>query len=525
MKFRKNSLVRTCIVHFLVYSSVALLLILLLNMAINRALNRIFNQVDLVSEYQTELQQDAFDQIRKHNGLQYVIYDGNGSVLHIEGDKLSTYLKRLNRDLIQEYDQDSFLQSFPYRTPAGEMQYLVAQFRFDEEIGDFAAEAYSRFDADYRQIDGTLLKNGECLSPEDLRFIGGEYTDFNDIYRYEYQNQNGEKRTLISMTLISDMDRYDKAAGLARKMWIGLVPVLLLLILGQSLLFGLTIRKSIKPLDDAIVGYARGDSGQLSLQQIPQEFTHVCEHFKWMRRELDRAKADREHDEQERERYIAGISHDLSTPLTAILGYSKAICDGMVPPEKQRVYLEAIYRKAEICQNLMQTFFEYTRLEHPDHKLHLEHTDLCELMRQYLIEKIPEIELHEFRLEPDIPDGQIWAGVDRGLLLRGLDNLMVNSLKYNKAGTTIFVTLQQKGDRAVLSVGDNGCGIPEGIRRDIFNPFVTGNTARTPGKGTGFGMAVTKKTVELHGGAIELADPPAEGLHTQIRITLPLWQQ
>lgn len=522
MKFRKNSLVRTCIVHFLVYSLVALTLVLLLNMGINRQLNRIFTQVDLVSEYKVELHQDAFDQIQHHDGVQYVVYDENGKILHIKGDKLNTYLQRLNRNLIQEYDQDSFLQAFPYRTPDGDMQYVVAQFRFDKDVGEFIAEAYSRFDTDYCQIEGTLLKNGERLSPEDLRFIGGEYTDFSDIYRYEYENQDGEKRTLISMSMISDLDRRDRAADLAQKMWFGLVPVLLLLILGQSLLFGLTIRKSIKPLDDAIVGYARGDSGQLSLQQIPMEFTHVCEHFKWMGQELDRAKEEQEHDEQERERYIAGISHDLSTPLTAIFGYSKAICDGLVPQEKQRVYIEAIYRKSEICQNLMQTFFEYTRLEHPDRKIQLENTDLCELLRQYLIEKIPEIELHEFHLEPDIPDGQLWAGVDHGLLLRGLDNLMVNSLKYNKAGTTIFVTLRQQGEQAVLSVGDNGYGIPEGMRRDIFNPFVTSNTARTPGKGTGFGMAVTRKTVELHGGTVELADPPAEGMHTEIRITLPL---
>lgn len=524
MKHRKISLVRACMLHFIVYSLAALTLVLLMNMGINRWIEHLFSQVDLVSQYGEELRSDDFGKIpeKKLNGVQYVVYDEAGTQLYVQGEKLQTYLQRLNRNLILEYDRDSYLQSFPCRRADGELWHVVARFRYDEEAKDFVAEEYALFDAQYRQREGNLLEDGEALSPEDIRFIGGEYTDFSDIFRYDYETAAGEKRTLISMTATEEAGRYDRAAALAQKLWIALIPVLLLLILGQSLLFGRTIRRSIEPLDDAIVQYGKGNSEQIPDGKIPEEFTHVTEHFRWMSRELDEAKAKADHEQQERRRYIAGITHDLSTPLTAILGYSKAICDGRAEPEKQSAYLEAIYRKAELCQELMRNFFEYTKLEHPDRVIQREKTDLGELLRQYLIEKMPEIELSDFLLEPEIPEEPIFVQLDRNLLRRGLDNLLNNALKYNDPGTTIFVSLRREENRAVLTVADNGWGIPGDIQQDIFRPFVTGNTARTPGRGTGFGMAVTRKAVELHGGTIALEVPPAPGYRTEIRITLPI---
>ena len=510
--------------HFVAYSLAALTLVLLLNMGVNRWIEHLFSQVDLVSQYSHELRTDAFGRIpeKKLNGVQYVVYDEAGTQLHVQGEKLQSYLQRLNRNLILEYDRDSYLQSFPYWTAEGELWHMVARFRYDGEAKDYVAEEYALFDTEYRQTEGNLLENGEKLSPEDIRFIGGEYADFTDIFRYDYKTNTGEKRTLISMTSTEETNRYDRAIALSQKLWLTLIPVLLLLIFMQSLLFGRTIRKSIKPLDDAIVQYGKGNPEQLPDGAIPEEFTHVWEHFRWMSRELDSAKAETEREQQERQRYIAGITHDLSTPLTAILGYSKAICDGKAEPEKEKTYLKAIYRKAELCQELMQNFFEYTKLEHPDRVIQRERTDLGELLRQYLIEKMPEIELYDFCLEPEIPEEPVFVQLDRNLLLRGLDNLMNNALKYNDPGTTVFVSLHREDHKAILTVADNGKGIPEELQADIFRPFVTGNTARTPGKGTGFGMAVSRKAVELHGGTIALVNPPAPGTCTEIRITLPI---
>ena len=98
---------------------------------------------------------------------------------------------------------------------------------------------------------------------------------------------------------------------------------------------------------------------------------------------------------------------------------------------------------------------------------------------------------------------------------------MRNALKYNPAGTTIFVTLERGPQHICLTIADDGCGIPESIADIIFQPFVTGSSARTSGEGTGLGLAIARQITELCGGTIHLVTPPSKPYATEFRIIFP----
>ena len=123
-------------------------------------------------------------------------------------------------------------------------------------------------------------------------------------------------------------------------------------------------------------------------------------------------------------------------------------------------------------------------------------------------------------LEVDIPDSKITTSVDIKAMKRIYDNLVSNSLKYNKEGTTIYFHIWEDTKNVYISVADDGRGIPKNIRKQIFEVFVTSNEARTSGEGTGLGMAIVKRLVELHDGVINLEEKNRGKIKTQFNIIL-----
>ena len=169
----------------------------------------------------------------------------------------------------------------------------------------------------------------------------------------------------------------------------------------------------------------------------------------------------------------------------------------------------------------MDTLFAYARLDHPDYALQPEQIDLCELVKSYLAGKYTELENAGFALEPDLPDHVVPCQADPRLLRRLFENLTGNALKYNPRGTTLLFSLREAPDALFLTIADNGVGIPPAIADTLFAPFVIGNQARTTGCGTGLGMAIVKRIVELHHGTIRLVLPPRDGYRTEFEIMLP----
>ena len=251
------------------------------------------------------------------------------------------------------------------------------------------------------------------------------------------------------------------------------------------------------------------------------EFDNICLSFNQLTMRLKDSEKKRKKLEAQQRKMIADISHDLKTPITVIQGYSKAVRDDIADPALQKQYLDAICRKSEMVAELIDTFHEYSKLDHPDYRFEMTEGDLCEYFREYLAEKYQELELGGFSLEADLPDTAVPFLFDRGEFKRVFENLISNSYRHNDPGTCIYAQLVQEEAYILIRIGDTGKGIPEHLRDKIFSPFVVGTESRTMSKGSGLGLGISKRIVEAHGGTISLADDPSGVCKTRYEIVLP----
>ena len=209
--------------------------------------------------------------------------------------------------------------------------------------------------------------------------------------------------------------------------------------------------------------------------------------------------------ERARNLMLSDIAHDLRTPITTIGGYAKALNDGLViSDEKRTEYLEAIQNKADRMSDLITLLFDYVRLDSENFSLHIEKTDISEFLREMAAFLYADVEEKQMEFEIEIPEEVIELSIDRLQFSRVINNLINNALKHNEAGTTIFLKLKPEKEKLQIIVKDNGKMIAPLIAEHIFEPFVVADASRDSNGGSGLGLSIAKKIVEMHGWTIEL---------------------
>ena len=315
-------------------------------------------------------------------------------------------------------------------------------------------------------------------------------------------------------------DEYMAQYGvIQRRLWI-LAPAFFGLATVWVLLLRRRIAKPLRRLDTAVTAQAAGRSVRVGDCGGPREIRRIGESFDRFARQLEESEAERRRMDEARQKMIADISHDIKTPVTVICGGIDAICDGKVPPGEVEPTLRMIRRRADTLAQLADSFHEYAKVNHPAFLLHTERTDVGEFLREYLAAKYDEIALAGFTLETDIPETPLWCEIDRLQLTRALDNLLSNALRHNRLGTALFVDAAREETGIVLRLADNGEGIPPARRERIFEPFVTGDDARTS-PGSGLGLSIARQILERHGGNLTLTAHPMPPRVTEFVLTLP----
>ena len=209
--------------------------------------------------------------------------------------------------------------------------------------------------------------------------------------------------------------------------------------------------------------------------------------------------------ERARNLMLSDIAHDLRTPITTIGGYAKALNDGLVTSDEKRTeYLEAIQNKSQRMSDLITLLFDYVRLDSENFSLRLEKTDVSELLRENAALLYADVEEKDMEFEIDIPEESIFLDVDKLQVSRVITNLINNALKHNGAGTTICLEMQQSEKGYQIIVRDNGKLIDPLIAEHVFEPFVMADVSRESKGGSGLGLSIAKKIVEMHGWTIEL---------------------
>ncbi len=203
---------------------------------------------------------------------------------------------------------------------------------------------------------------------------------------------------------------------------------------------------------------------------------------------------------REKDLIYAAVAHDLKTPMTSVQGFAKALADGKITPDEQREAAEIIYRKSNSMNEMVNTLFEYAKLGTEEYKPVMSQVNICSLVRDVTAESYCDFEEHGIEPEIDIPDDEIIVQGDKNELKRAVTNLVVNVYKHNPDGINAGISVSRANGKAVIRIADSGTEIPADM--DIFEPFVTENASRTPGQGTGLGLAVTKRIIERSGGRI-----------------------
>lgn len=209
--------------------------------------------------------------------------------------------------------------------------------------------------------------------------------------------------------------------------------------------------------------------------------------------------------EKKRNLMLSDIAHDLRTPITTIAGYSKALNDDMVvSEEKKKEYLLAIENKSARMNDLINLLFDYVRLDSESYGLRKDEIDLPELLRTIAASLYSDIEEKGMEFEISIPEEVHMVSLDRVQFSRVIVNLINNAIKHNEADTVISLEMKVEKEKIQISVSDNGGLITTVLADHIFEPFAMGDASRNAQSGSGLGLSIAKKIVEMHGWTLEL---------------------
>jgi len=220
---------------------------------------------------------------------------------------------------------------------------------------------------------------------------------------------------------------------------------------------------------------------------------------------LEKQRIDKEEEvTKQRNLLLSDVAHDIKTPITTIAGFSQALSEGRVEPEKEQEYLDAIRNKSMQTVDMVTLLFEYVKLDSEGYKLQKSTEDICEIFRNSVANLYTDFEEKDMELDIDIPDEGIFMQVDRLQMQRVFNNLLINAFKHNPEKTKLSLSVEKMDKWISFKISDNGTWIESETARHIFDPFVQGDKSRTGKRGTGLGLSITKKIVEMHKGRIRL---------------------
>ena len=225
---------------------------------------------------------------------------------------------------------------------------------------------------------------------------------------------------------------------------------------------------------------------------------------------------------EQRDRFLATLSHELRNQVSPILLGTQLLKDLKPTDRRMAQAIERIERQAHHQAILIDDLLDISRFRYG--KLQLQHEDLdLRIPVQHALETLQnDFAAKRLKLEVDLPDGPLFASADETRIAQILINLLSNALKYTLPGGAVFVTLEKQGGSAILSVRDTGVGIYPEVLPQLFTMFFQTNEPPKGVKtGLGIGLAVAKVLVELHGGTIE-ARSEGEGKGAEFIVRLPV---
>lgn len=332
----------------------------------------------------------------------------------------------------------------------------------------------------------------------------------------DYETQNEDEQTASQSIIVKLTNNAAAVLGVC-------VMTFVIAIIIISLIISKTIVGPIEKITTGANEIAKGNldyeidyKSTNELGQLADSFSYMQTRVKESIEQLNRA------DQQEKE-MIAGIAHDLRTPLTSIKGYLEGIIDGVADtPEKRRRYLKTIYDSAISMEKMLNDLLTISKLELGSITLNCEDVHINDFL-SYASEIGSELKKEDFDFEiRDNSKSNALLSIDTDRFTRVVDNIISNSVKYRRKGIKgkISLIVSEYEHSVIFEIADNGMGVEKESLTRIFDTLYRADKARTNvSDGSGLGLAVCRQIVELHGGMIWAQTNADKGL--SIFISLP----
>lgn len=265
------------------------------------------------------------------------------------------------------------------------------------------------------------------------------------------------------------------------------------------------IDRPVRRILDATERIARGDfKARVEIEHTHDkynEFDVIAENLNAMAAELSKSEVMKND-------FISNVSHEMKTPLAIIGSYAKALEDPTLDPESRERYTKTLVSTSKRLSELVSNILKLNKLENHQLKVEMERVNLTEMLSQAILNFEAKIEEKNLNLDVNLDD--IYILSSPALLEPVWNNLISNAVKFTEPGGNIGVRLRQDGDRAIVTVSDDGCGMTREVGMRIFEKFYQGDSSHSS-EGNGLGLALVKRVIDLLGGEISVTSELGHG--------------
>lgn len=410
------------------------------------------------------------------------------------------------QDIIAEFSNRMQYSKNNMNELQSELQKILLEAGFYSEITNDNNVITSNYTTDVKTIE--LELGGGSISKPSSFVI---YTKNAYLIRNSFQK---ESRT-ISITainpnyMVKNVNYKEQIAVMITYVVVMFILSIIIFISTNAIISYKLAKKIIAPLDMLNYGATQIKNGNLEFNinyDVDDEFGTAISNFDDMRQRLQQSIQLQLKYEEDRKELVAGISHDLRTPLTAIKGYVKGLKDGIAnTTEKQKHYHDVIYTKANEMDVLVDKLFLFSKLDTGHLPFYFNKVYCKEYLDNFIKNVREDYESKGLKIAySNLCSSDIAFKIDIDQMNRVFNNILENSVKYKLSEIcNVDFNVIADDDEVIIDISDDGNGVPEEILPNLFKSFYRGDTSRSnPHDSSGLGLSIAERIVKAHNGTI-----------------------
>ena len=309
-----------------------------------------------------------------------------------------------------------------------------------------------------------------------------------------------------------NIENYEEMKELLTIIRRGIIIILLNSLVISTIIIKIGSKKILGPLEKTIKAtkkVAQGDFDVRLQTKRKDETEEFVNNFNYMVKELGKT-------ELLQKDFIDNVSHEIKTPISSIQGFAKLLDDENISSEERKEYIGIIIEESERLLKLSNSTLKLAKLQHQDKITKKEQINITEQIRKVLA--VLEPKWREKNLKVDISLNNIYFEGDENLLFQVWMNLIDNAIKFSNKNGKIEIKIEEIKENIEVEIKDNGIGMKKEDIEKIYSRFYQVDKSHS-GEGSGLGLSIVKRIIELSSGAIDIKSEKNKG--TKILIKLP----